>query len=168
MPDDLHARLIVMETGPLFTLAIADCLDYLLYPEVPVYIPDAVLYEATRDASALGSPEILAWVQGNTDRVQVLSTQAFFNFVETQAQFPGRREKDLGERAALEAIHDSIRLAADERAILLTEDDRVLRQVLVLEAELTATMIPITTRDILSGMQNAQRINSAEEVYRRA
>jgi hypothetical protein len=29
-------------------------------------------------------------------------------------------------------------------------------------------MIPITTRDFLEGMEEAHRINSAEEVYRRA
>ena len=168
MPDELHARLIVMDTGPLITLAAADCLDYLLLPGVPVHVPDAVLYEATRDAAALGAAEILDWVHRNADRVTTISTEAFFNFVESQRHRPSRREKDLGERAAIEAIHDGIRLAADERAILLTEDDRVLRRVLVLEAELTARMIPVTTRDFLDGMERAQRINSAEEVYRRA
>jgi hypothetical protein len=44
MPDDLSAKLVVMDTGPLITLAVAESLDYLLYPNVPVYIPDAVLY----------------------------------------------------------------------------------------------------------------------------
>jgi hypothetical protein len=44
----------------------------------------------------------------------------------------------------------------------------VLRRVLVLEAELTARMIPITTRDFLVGMESAGRINSADDVYRRA
>lgn len=39
---------------------------------------------------------------------------------------------------------------------------------LVVEAELTDRMIPITTRDFLEGMEEALRINSAEEVYRRA
>jgi hypothetical protein len=34
--DELSARLIVMDTGPLITLAAADSLDYLLYPNVPV------------------------------------------------------------------------------------------------------------------------------------
>ena len=43
----LVAKLIVTDTGPLITLAAADSLDYLLYPGVPVYVPDAVLYEAT-------------------------------------------------------------------------------------------------------------------------
>ena len=44
----------------------------------------------------------------------------------------------------------------------------MLRRVLVFEAELTARMIPITTRDLLEGMEAAHRINSAEDVYRRA
>ncbi|MBV9735456.1 MAG: hypothetical protein JO209_06060 [Acidisphaera sp.] len=168
MPDDLSARLIVMDTGPLITLAAADSLDYLLYPGVPVYIPDAVLYEATRDAAALGAAEILDWAQQNSDAVRTISTETFFNYVESREALPSRRERDLGERAAIEAIHDGIQLAAEERAILITEDDRVLRRVLVTNAELTAKMIPITTRDFLEAMQEAQRINSVEEVYRRA
>jgi hypothetical protein len=168
VPDDLSARLIVMDTGPLITLAVADSLDYLLYPGVPVYVPDAVLYEATRDSAALGAAEILAWVQLHSEQVRTISTETFFNYVQSREINPGRREKDLGERSALEAIHDGVHLAPDERAILITEDDRVLRRVLVTEAELTARMIPITTRDFLEGMEEAHRINSAEEVYRRA
>ena len=168
MPDDLHARLIVMDTGPLITLAVADSLDYLLYPGVPVYVPDAVLYEATRDSAALGALQILDWVQRNSEQVRTISTEVFFNYIESHAANPARREKDLGERAAIEAIHDGMHLTPDERAVLITEDDRVLRRVLVLEAELTAKMIPVTTRDFLAGMESAHRINSADEVYRRA
>jgi hypothetical protein len=162
VPNDLSARLIVMDTGPLITLAVADSLDYLLYPGVPVYLPDAVLYEATRDSA------ILAWVHLRSEQVLTISTETFFNYVQSREANPGRREKDLGERSALEAIHDGMHLAPDERAILISEDDRVLRRVLVTEAELTARMIPITTRDFLEGMEEAHRINSAEEVYRRA
>ena len=168
MSDDLAARLIVMDTGPLITLAAADTLDYLLYPGVPVHIPDAVLYEARRDGAALGAAEILDWAQRNSEQVRSISTEAFFNYVQARENNPAHRERDLGERAAIEAIHDAVHLAADERALLITEDDRVLRRVLVLEAELTARMIPITTRDFLEGMEAAQRINSADEVYRRA
>lgn len=168
MADDLTARLIVMETGPLITLAAADSLDYLLYPGVPLYLADAVLYEATRDAAALGATEILDWAQRNSDRVRTISTHVFFNYVQTRETNPGYREKDLGERAAIEAVHDGMNLATNERAVLITEDDRVLRRVLVIEAELTLLLIPITTRDFLEGMEAARRINSAEEIYRRA
>lgn len=168
MPDDVHARLIVTDTGPLITLAAAECLDYLLYPGAPVYVPDAVLYEATHDSAALGAAQILDWVQQNSEQVHTISTETFFNYVETRETTPARREKDLGERAAIEAIHDGIHLASDERAILITEDDRVLRRVLVVGAELTTRIIPITTRDLLESLEDAKRINSADEVYRRA
>ncbi|PJN92531.1 hypothetical protein CNY89_28880, partial [Amaricoccus sp. HAR-UPW-R2A-40] len=70
--------------------------------------------------------------------------------------------------AALEAIHDAVQLRSNERAILITEDDRVLRQALVFQPELTDRMIPITTRDFLEGLEQAQRIQSVEAVYRRA
>jgi hypothetical protein len=168
MADDLFVKLIVMDTGPLITLAAADSLDYLLYPGVPVYLPDAVLYEATRDSAALGATEILDWAQKNSEQVRTISTEVFFNYIESRAADPTRREKDLGERAAIEAIHDGIHLGRDERAILVTEDDRVLRRVLVIEAELTSKMIPITTRDLLEEMERLNRINSVDEVYRRA
>jgi hypothetical protein len=102
VPNDLSARLIVMDTGPLITLAVADSLDYLLYPGVPVYLPDAVLYEATRDSA------ILAWVHLRSEQVLTISTETFFNYVQSREANPGRREKDLGERSALEAIHDGM------------------------------------------------------------
>ncbi len=157
-----------MDTGPLITLAAADSLDYLLYPGIPLYLPDAVLFEATRDSEALGAAEILAWAQRNGDRVRTISTQVFFNHVANLAAGGARRERDLGERAAIEAIHDGFQLTAGERAILMTEDDRVLRRILIFESELTTRMIPITTRDFLIGMEAAGRINSADEVYKRA
>jgi len=78
--DDLRVRLIVMDTGPLITLAVAETLDYLLYPGVPVYLPDAVLYEATRDSAALGAPQILDWAQRNSEQVRTISTEVFFNY----------------------------------------------------------------------------------------
>ena len=168
MPDELTAKLVVMDTGPLITLAAAGNLDYLLRPGVPVYIPDAVLYEATRDGGALGAPEILAWTQAHEDGIRTVSTETFFNYVENRRLRDHWRERDLGERAALEAIHDAIHLSREERAVLITEDDRVLRRVLVTEAELTARIIPVTTRDFLVALEEAGWINSVDEVYRRA
>jgi len=40
--------LIVTDTSPLFTLVLADALDVLLRPGLPISIPDAVYIEATR------------------------------------------------------------------------------------------------------------------------
>ncbi|PJN93860.1 hypothetical protein CNY89_17965, partial [Amaricoccus sp. HAR-UPW-R2A-40] len=169
MSDDVTAKLIVMDTGPLITLAAADNLDYLTYPKLPIYVPDAVFYEATRDADMLGAQQVMDWAQKRPGQVNVIPTEAFANFLQESGGRRGRyREKDLGERAALEAIHDAVQLRSNERAILITEDDRVLRQALVFQPELTDRMIPITTRDFLEGLEQAQRIQSVEAVYRRA
>nr|WP_294516795.1 hypothetical protein [uncultured Rhodopila sp.] len=43
---------------------------------------------------------------------------------------------------------------------------RVLRGALILTVEDRARMIPMTTRDFLLGLEEAHRINSADEVYR--
>lgn len=45
--------LVVTDAPPLITLATARSLDYLLYPGLPVIIPDAVFHEATRMAAPL-------------------------------------------------------------------------------------------------------------------
>ncbi len=49
----IDVRLIVTDAPPLITLAVAKSLDYLLYPELPVIVPDAVFHEATAAAGKL-------------------------------------------------------------------------------------------------------------------
>lgn len=88
-----------------------------------MYLPDAVLYEATRDLEAIGARSILAWRDTNRTRVHTVSTEVFLQFVADLERLPGRRARDLGERAAIEAIHDAIAIGPDERALPLTEDD---------------------------------------------
>jgi hypothetical protein len=165
--EELHAKLIVPDTGPLITLAAADSLDYLLYPAVPVYVPDAVLYEATVKSDALGAQSIAEWVQGHSQQVYPLVTQVFTDHL--AALGAGlRTPRDLGERAAIEAIRHTLVLAKDERAIFITEDDRPLTGTyVILEVDRDRT-ISITTRDFLEGLEEAKRINSADDVYRRA
>jgi hypothetical protein len=53
-------RLIVTDTSPLFTLVLADALDVLIRPGLPVSIPDAVYVEATRVHGAPGAEQIVA------------------------------------------------------------------------------------------------------------
>lgn len=100
----IRAKLIVTDTGPLITLAVADALDYLLYPRVSVYIPDAVLYEATINSQALGAAGVAEWVQGHLDDVRVIVTDTYANFQSLREHDPAARQRDLGEQAAVEAI----------------------------------------------------------------
>lgn len=168
MAESLRARLLVLDTGPLITLAAADSLDYLLYPQVPVFIPDAVFHEATAGVDALGAGSITAWAQHHLDAVRMVPTQAYADLMALRTLDPARRIRDLGERAALEAIRDAIVLAPRERAVLLTEDDRVVRGTAIIAPEDRERVIPITTRDFLVGLELAGRINSADAVYARA
>jgi hypothetical protein len=74
--------------------------------------------------------------------------------------------RNLGERATIEAIRCGVQLDPDKRAVLITEDDRVLRGSFIIIVEDRSRVIPIITHDFLSGLEAAGRINSAEEVYR--
>lgn len=169
MPDSgIRAKLIVTDTGPLITLAAADVLDYLLYPGVVVYIPDAVLYEATVSSGSLGAAGIAAWVQDHVDDVRLIVTETYANLQRLREHDPAARQRDLGEQAAVEAIRYGLKLTSNERAVLITEDDRVVRGSVIILAEDRERIIPITTRDFLLGLEAAGRINSADEVYKMA
>jgi hypothetical protein len=162
----LKAKLIVTDTGPLITLAIGEALDYLFYPGIPVYIPDAVLHEATIKNKALGAENILKWVQEHTDDIHMVATQAYADFNTMRDVSPGHRERDLGERAAIETIRYVVKLQPNERAILITEDDWTLRGPYIIAPGDRERVIPITTYDFLLGLEKIGRINSTNEVYR--
>lgn len=157
MPIDV--TIIVTDAPPLITLAAARSLDYLLYPALPVIIPDAVFYEATNASGKLGAQEILDWYRAHTGAVRVEPTEAFQNATALIAIRGGRMPRDLGERAAVELIR-SYPLLDNERALLLS-DDRDIGRVVVLDPQ---KLILLTTWDYLRQLEEARRIQSADAV----
>jgi hypothetical protein len=106
-------------------------------------------------------------VQRHSQQVYPLVTQVFTDHLAMLGaglQTP----RDLGERAAIEAIRHTLVFAKDERAVFITEDDRLLTGIYVVLDVDRDRAISITTRDFLEGLEEAQRINSADDVYRRA
>ena len=155
----IDIRLIVTDAAPLITLAAAQSLDYLLYPDLPVLIPDAVFHEATAAAGKLGAQEIIDWYRTHMDAVRVEPTEIFQRemvYLETQG---GRLSRDLGERAALELIR-TYPLSEQERALLLS-DDRDAERLSIVDPE---KLILLTTWDYLRQLEEAQRIQSADAV----
>lgn len=155
----IDIRLIVTDAAPLITLAAAQSLDYLLYPNLPVLIPDAVFHEATAAAGKLGAQEIIDWYRAHMDAVRVEPTEIFQRemvYLETQG---GRLARDLGERAALELIR-TYPLRERERALLLS-DDRDAERLSIVDPE---KLILLTTWDYLRQLEEAQRIQSADAV----
>jgi hypothetical protein len=122
MPRDL--TIFVVDTGPLITLAVARSLDYLLFADADLVIPDAVLHEATYDAARLDAQDIIDWVKANRTRVEIAPTKAYQVFDAARASIPDLREPNLGERAAVEVIEEPDRLLGNERGVLLCEEPR--------------------------------------------
>lgn len=154
-------RLVVVDAAPLITLAAANSLDYLLYPELPVVIPDAVFHEATAGASKLGAQAIIDWFRLHRGRVTIEPTEAF-EAERLLSEQPGYRpSRDLGERAALEVVrHAHLLDKPDDRALLLS-DDRDVQRLLVIDPD---RIILLTTWDFLRQLEEAQRIQSADAV----
>lgn len=156
----IEVAIIVTDAPPLITLAAAQSLDYLLYPELPVIVPDAVFHEATAAAGKLGAQEILEWYRAHTEQVRVEPSATFREEMVLREAMPGRRPaRDLGERAAIEVIRN-YPLADDGRALLLS-DDRDAERLLVFEPE---KAILLTTWDYLRQLEEARRIQSADAV----
>jgi hypothetical protein len=155
--------IFVVDTSPLITLAAARSLDYLLYVDrAAIVIPDAVFYEATRDASKLGALDILAWVKGHRDRIEIAPTNAFAVFDTARQVDPRIRQPNLGEQAAVEVIEEPGRLGPGERGVLLCEETAVLKRVTVRD---TARMVELSTMDFLRLLEAERRIQSADAVF---
>jgi hypothetical protein len=155
----IDVRLIVTDAPPLITLAVAKSLDYLLYPELPILIPDAVFHEATAAAGKLGAQEILDWYRDHSDIVRIEPTEIFQNEITLRERTGRRPTRDLGERAALELIR-TLPMAANERALLLS-DDRDAERLVIIDPE---KLILLTTWDYLRQLEEAQRIQSADAI----
>ena len=155
-----------MDTGPLITLAAAEALDYLLIPEMPVIIPDAVFYEATNKTGALGASSIADWTLEHVHDVQIVGTVAYASHV-AMLEAGIDPPKDVGERAALEVGRDTTLVFEGEACFLLIEDDRVIRGGFILPDDRGRIEV-ISTYDFLLALEQAQRINSLDAVYRRS
>ena len=155
-------KLFVVDTGPLITLAVARSLDYLLYVNADLIIPDAVLHEATRDAARLGAQDIIDWIKAHREYVEIAPTKAYEVFDAARVTIPHLREPDLGERAAVEVIEEPDRLQGHERGVLLCEETTILKRVIVRDRE---KIVELSTLDFLRILEAEQRIQSAELVF---
>lgn len=149
----IDVRLVVTDAPPLITLAAARSLDCLLYPALPVLIPDAMFHEATAVAGKLGAQEILDWYRGHMDVVRIEPTEIFQRETALLEIQGGRLSRDLGERAAMELIR-SFPLGEHERALLLS-DDRDAERLVIIDPD---KLILLTTWDYLRQLEEAQRI----------
>jgi len=151
-------RLIVTDTSPLITLAVADALDILLRLGMPIEIPDAVYVEATRVPSAAGASRIAAWIRDHLGRVEIVPTETGIDQIRRMEE--GRPIRNLGEQAAIEVLDAFLVAHPDERAILVFEDSDIARR----RPAPDARIFIVSTGDLLAEMEGAGLIQSSDRI----
>ncbi len=155
-------RLIVTDTSPLFTLALADSLDALLRPGLPVSIPDAVYVEATRVRGAPGADRIVGWINDHLDQVKIIPTDVGID--QQRRLEEGRSIRDMGEAAAIEALERFLRTDPHAEALLLFEDTDVQKRRAVVDMRVGL----ISTGDFLRELEAAHLIQSSDYILDQA
>jgi hypothetical protein len=150
--------LIVTDASPLITLAVANELDVLLRPGLPVEIPDAVHTEATRVPTAPGANRIVAWINEHKGQVRIVPTEIGID--QRQRLTEGRTIRDMGEQSALEVLDDFLAKNPDAEALLLFEDTDVEKRRAIVDARVSL----ISTGDFLRELETARLIQSADHI----
>ncbi len=150
--------LIVTDTSPLITLALANSLDALLRPGLPVSIPDAVYIEATRIRAAPGAERLVDWINAHLDQVRIVPTEIGID--QQRRLEEGRSIRAMGELAALEVLDRTLRNDATAEALLLFEDSDISKRRAVLDERASL----ISTGDFLRELEEAGMIQSTERV----
>jgi hypothetical protein len=148
--------LIVTDTSPLFTLALAGSLDVLLRPGMPIRIPDAVYIEATRVHGAPGAEQIVEWINAHLDSVQIVPTDTGID--QQRRLEEGRSTRGLGEQAAVEALDRFLRSDPTAEALLLFEDTDIQSRRVIVDARVGV----ISTGDFLRELEAARLIQSTD------
>ena len=154
--------IIITDTGPLITLALAKSLNTLALPRLRLIIPDVVMFEATRNQTLPGAQEIIEFTYLNAD---IVTQQATVTAREYQALLEaGHKPCNMGERAVAEIAERYAMLFSNRAMLLMFEDRDVTKRVL----NLPANSYPISTGDFLRSLEQAGLGVNAEETLERA
>jgi hypothetical protein len=162
----MKLSIIVTDSGPLITLAVAHALDALLLPGLPVIIPDMVRFEVIQDLDKPGASEVANWIRSNEpQRVRIASTEVFEEFELLRRVSVATRTKDRGEQAAAEVLSRELE-DREFGAILIFEDSMVRKQNFLIR--LPDEVVVTSTSEFLFGLERHGLLPSADEVLARA
>lgn len=158
--------LVVTDSGPLITLALAGELDVLIVKtEIHVVIPDLIRFEVLRHMDKPGAREIDDWIRNNEpERVRIASTEEYEEFMLLLSLKPNAKTKSRGEAAASEVLKREL-ARGDRIGILLFEDGDVRANKYTLTAPDNVLML--STAQFLMGLEREKVIQSAEDILDR-
>jgi hypothetical protein len=154
--------LIITDTSPLITLAVADHLHALNAPGLQIVIPDAVFVEATRMESAPGVAAIVEWAARHDDLVRIQPTEKGLDQIRRIAE--GRSIRGMGEEAAQEVMRTSAEFHPERFQLLLFEDRDLQKRTVILPERAFA----ISTGDWLRTLEARGLIQSADHILDQA
>lgn len=157
-----RVALVIPDSGPLISLGRADRLDLLLLLDLPIYLVDQVAFEATHSQHHEDAPRIRAFIEGNPDRVRVVTTFVGTAAAAARRRRPGTRQRGLGE-AAIAEFYSRIDefIDTDEPVLVLFEDSDVRR----ITALIRGNVHLLSTWGLLKGMEEVGLIESAEAIW---
>ena len=162
----MNFSLIVTDSGPLITLAIAGSLDVLFLPKLPVIVPDMVRHEVIQDMSKPGAALVAEWIRSNDPhRLTVSSTEVFEEFMLLRSMNPATKTKNRGEQAAAEVLGRELE-GKDFGAILLFEDSAVRKTNFL--TRLPDCVVVTSTSEFLFGLESRGLLENAQAILDQA
>ena len=114
--------LIVADSRPLLTLALADSLDALLMPDTKVTIPDIVMFVVSTQPS---SSEMLGWLSAQRDSVFIAKTEEYYEYTIIRGVNPDTKIGHREERAAGEVMKKELERSPPGKIILLLDESDI-------------------------------------------
>ena len=162
----MNFSLIVTDSGPLITLAIAGSLDVLFLPNLPVIVPDMVRHEVIQDLSKPGAALVAEWIRLNDPlRLTVGSTEVFEEFMLLKSMNPATKTKNRGEQAAAEVLGRQLE-SQDFGAVLLFEDSAVRKTNFL--TRLPDCVVVASTSEFLFGLESRGLLQDAQFILDQA
>jgi hypothetical protein len=158
----MNISLVVTDSSPLITLAVAGALDVLFLPKLPVIVPDMVRHEVIQDLSKPGAALVAEWIrQNDPHRLTVRATEVFEEFMLLRSLNPATKTKNRGEQAAAEVLARELD-GQDFGAILLFEDSAVRKTNFL--TRLPDCVVVTSTSEFLFGLESRGMLQSAQSI----
>lgn len=158
--------IIVTDSGPLIALAVAEALDALLLPKLPVIIPDMVRFEVIQDLDKPGAREVAQWIRRHDGQgVRVACTEVFEEFEVLRGINAATKTRNRGEQAAAEVLSAELD-HRDSGGILIFEDSMVRKQNFLIR--LPDEVVVTSTSEFLYGLEQQCLLVSAASILARA
>lgn len=162
----MNLSIIVADSGPLITLAVARSLDVLFLPNLPVLVPDMVRHEVIQDLSKPGAALVAEWIRKySPHKVKIAPTEVYEEFMLLRAINPATKSKNRGEQAAAEVLERELE-GQNFGAVLIFEDSAVRKTNFLIR--LPDNVVVTSTSEYLCGLESRNLIESAQLILDRA